>query len=79
MAEKIRQRGCGRWIALIWDRHWTGIEGLSNEFYHYHEYRMPFIRLAGQLKQHYYDQRIYCNRYVDISLCPQTIEINLMG
>ncbi len=57
----------------------TAIEGLSSEFYHYHEYQMPLISLAHQLKKHYYDRWICYNQYVDISLCPQTIEINLMG
>lgn len=56
-----------------------GIEGLSCEFYHYHEYRLPLNSLANQLQQHYHNQWKYYDRYVDISLCPQTIEINLMG
>ena len=57
----------------------TGIEGLSCEFYHYHEYRLSLNSLANQLQQHYHNRWKYYDRYVDISLCPQTIEINLMG
>jgi hypothetical protein len=51
----------------------VGIEGLSSEFYQYHEHRMPLIFLTDQLKKYYYD------RYVDISLRQQTIESNLMS
>ncbi|CAF3843192.1 unnamed protein product [Rotaria sp. Silwood1] len=56
----------------------TGIEGLSCEFYHYHEYRQPLNSLSNQLQQYYHNRWKYYDRYVDISLCPQTIEINLM-
>ncbi|CAF1376211.1 unnamed protein product [Rotaria sordida] len=48
----------------------TGIEGLSCEFYHYHEYRLPLNSLANQLQQHYHNRWKYYDRYVDISLCP---------
>jgi hypothetical protein len=57
----------------------TSISGLSGEFYHVDEYRTVLYALAYDLINKYCNRWAMYNRYVDISLCPQAIEINLMG
>ena len=57
----------------------TGVEGLSSEFYHYQEYREPLNSLAHHLNDDYRARWAIYNQYVDISLAPQTVEMNLMG
>ena len=57
----------------------TSIEGLSSEFYHMHDYRIPLIDLAHELDKTYQHRWMCYRDFVDISLRPQAIEINLMG
>ncbi|CAF5175365.1 unnamed protein product [Rotaria magnacalcarata] len=57
----------------------TSIDGLSSEFYYVHEYQTALISLARELNNNYRHRWACYNHYVDISLSPQTIEINLMG
>ena len=73
MAAEQRAIYCLRSIGM------TSIDGLSSEFYHMHEYREALFGLAHELSRTYSHRWACYNRYVDISLRPQMIEINLMG